>query len=156
MRSLRDRFEDKYMPEPNSGCWLWMGAKSPSGYGKICLGSRVEDGTARAHRVSWELYKGPIPNGALICHHCDVPLCVNPDHLFCGTPKDNTQDMIRKGRRVQSDVRGERCGRAVLTEIDVLDIRTKRVSNADFSQIYGVSSSTISKIIHRSRWGHVA
>jgi len=77
-----------------SGCWLWTGAATNKGYGLVIFcGQRIY-----AHRLAWELTHGPIPTGLLTCHHCDVPGCVRPDHLFIGTPSDNTQDMYNKGR----------------------------------------------------------
>ena len=82
-----DTFWDGCIPEPNTGCWLWLGFISPDGYG-----------TRLAHRRAWELARGPIPDGMLVCHRCDVRHCVNPDHLFLGTHLDNMRDMIRKGR----------------------------------------------------------
>lgn len=88
------KFELKYIPEPNSGCWLWIGAVLPSGYGKMGIYGR----TIGAHRISFELFRGEIPNGLHICHRCDNPCCVNPDHLFAGTRQDNMQDCIAKGR----------------------------------------------------------
>ena len=78
--------------EPNTGCWLWSGAQT-KGYGKISKGDYLT-----AHRSSWALHFGD-PGGMIVCHKCDVPLCVNPDHLFLGTHQDNTQDMIQKGRQ---------------------------------------------------------
>lgn len=89
------RFEQKYITEPNTGCWLWTAAAGI--YGRIGLGSR-EDGWEHAHRVSWMLYRGPIPEGMHILHRCDIPLCVNPNHLFLGTHGDNMRDAVRKGR----------------------------------------------------------
>lgn len=74
--TLLDRFEEKYIPEPNSGCWLWT-ASQLNGYGAIKVGGRFRG----AHRVGYELYKGPIPNGLVLDHLCRVPFCVNPDHL---------------------------------------------------------------------------
>ena len=103
--SLLERFEEKYIPEPNSGCWIWLGAISTNndGYGSI----RGEGGnsakTQNAHRVSYQLYRGYIPADMDICHHCDSPWCVNPDHLFVGTRIDNMQDASQKGRLVCSD-----------------------------------------------------
>src|SRR5574340_590014 len=79
-RSLLERFFDKVSPEALTGCWLWTGAVKELGYGVIGLGTR-EQGTSKAHRVSWELHNGPIPSGLNVLHSCDTPSCVNPDHL---------------------------------------------------------------------------
>ncbi len=98
---LRDRFEASYIPEPNSGCFLWV--KATTGvYGHGVMGrGRRGTGLILAHRAAWELYRGPIPPGLLVCHRCDVPCCVNPDHLFLGTYADNNRDMVTKGRHPQ-------------------------------------------------------
>lgn len=76
-------------------CWIWTGACSTGGYGQLRIGSR----RSQAHRVSYELFVGSIPEGMCICHTCDTPSCINPDHLFAGTHKENTADMIAKGRK---------------------------------------------------------
>lgn len=77
-----------------SGCWIWTGTRLSAGYGVI----RHEGKLVRAHRVSWEMNRGPIPEGKRVLHRCDVPFCVNPAHLFLGTQADNVSDMIAKGR----------------------------------------------------------
>lgn len=82
------------IPEPNSGCWLWIGAHDPNGYGRI---AKRTYGTILAHRYSYLSHKAD-PGNLLVCHKCDNPACVNPDHMFLGTHKDNTQDMVKKGR----------------------------------------------------------
>ena len=88
-----ERFEAKYTPEPMSGCWLWIGAVKASGYGVMHYAGR----TQRAHRVSYELFVGPI-GSSWVLHRCDNPACVNPDHLFLGDAVDNARDMVAKGR----------------------------------------------------------
>lgn len=92
--SLKERFESKYIPEPMSGCWLWLDKLTRDGYGQMTYKMK----SMRAHRWSYSIHVGPIPNGLLVCHKCDTPACVNPKHLFVGTVKDNTEDMIKKGR----------------------------------------------------------
>jgi len=93
-RSAADRFWEKV--DTSRECWEWTGSKRPLGYGQMGI-----PGTNRpvgAHRISWELHFGPIPDDMFVCHRCDNPKCVRPDHLFLGTPTDNVRDMVAKGR----------------------------------------------------------
>lgn len=100
MVTLKDhpRFWSK-ISKTNS-CWTWIGKISTTGYGVMMIGSRADNSRRyiKAHRISFFIHFGEIPDGMWILHKCDNPKCVNPEHLFAGTPKDNTQDMIKKGR----------------------------------------------------------
>jgi hypothetical protein len=91
-----DRFFEQTEPEPNSGCLLWIAAVNQTGYGRPTYDGRQQ----LAHRVAWQIANGPIPAGMCVCHRCDIPACVNIDHLFLGTKRDNTHDMMVKGRHV--------------------------------------------------------
>lgn len=91
-KTAKARFEAKYLAEPNSGCWLWTAALERYGYFKLD-GKQIS-----AHRASFIIYVGPIPENLFVLHQCDNPPCVNPNHLFLGTHQDNVDDMMRKGR----------------------------------------------------------
>ena len=93
--TLAERFWNKVTKTDT--CWIWSGSKGRNGYGRI-MSSKESNAFLSSHRVAWELFNGKIPRGMLVCHHCDIPFCVNPSHLFLGTSKDNTQDMMKKGR----------------------------------------------------------
>jgi len=140
-------------------CWLWTGAKTYGGYGVINSGGR--DGKIiRAHRLSWELHNGPFPAELDVCHKCDNPSCVRPDHLFLGTAKDNVADMIHKGRRVMGPRRrGEEHPRARLTESQVLAIRAAHASGTasqrQLAREYGVDRRAIHQVVYRKTWIHV-
>lgn len=102
-KPLKDRIEARSIPEPNSGCWLWLGTLDHSGYGqlRICRADQQAlglKGTQAAHRMSWLSHRGVIPDDLCVLHSCDNPPCVNPEHLWLGTFKDNSRDMVVKGR----------------------------------------------------------
>lgn len=123
-------------------CWVWRGTKNGYGYGTFLLPG--SDKSLRAHRFSYELHNGPIPEGMVIMHTCDNPPCVNPDHLKIGTKLDNNRDAISK-RRNQF---GERHGRAKLTDAQVEEIKAStNITQRKLAEVYGVDASQISRII---------
>jgi len=140
--------------EPLS-CWLWKGAIS-AGYGTLQWkpsGLRIQ----KAHRVAWLLTYGEIPHGLSVCHHCDNPPCVNPQHLFLGTQRDNMQDARRKGRR--PNVKGQANPNAQLTELEVGYIReglSEGYCPAAMARAFGIPWHIVSKIDRRRTWRHVA
>lgn len=95
--ALIDKFNSRCFPDPNTGCYLWFGYQDRDGYGAIQTSDSLHE--ERAHRVSYKLFKGPIPKGFVVMHTCDNPIFVNPDHLKIGTQKDNIYDCMSKGRR---------------------------------------------------------
>lgn len=108
-RPIAERFMDKVIPEALSGCWLWDGAVSKCGYGRFGVGGH--NGKLRpAHRVSWEIHNGTIPEGLEVAHRCDVRICVNPAHLWLATHAENMADMIAKCRYRPGPVFGDRNG----------------------------------------------
>lgn len=156
VRSVVERFEEKYIPEPMTGCWLWLGAVS-GGYGSILVGSR-RDGSRRhlrATRVSLELAGRPVPHGLHALHHCDNTYCVNPDHLYAGTPSQNMKDAWDRHRKVPHEQRGEKNASAKLTETKVAAIRNAFGRGRDIAAEFGVSPSTVSLIRNGRRWAHL-
>ena len=160
LNALKDRIEEKTIPEPNSGCWIWLGAAS----GRKNLPDRQKRASLNvfgnraflASRASYIAFKGPIPDGMFICHSCDNGLCVNPDHLRSGTHLDNVADMMRKGGL---DVRrGEKAHNSVLTEELVIKAKFmhgKGISMYRIAKIFGVNSETIRKALRGETWSHV-
>jgi len=138
-------FEDRFWAkvEKTSGCWNWTGTKLAQGYGMISHNRKMRP----AHRISWEMVNGKIPDGLDIMHMCDNPSCVNPDHLKPGTHQDNMLDMFRKGRRK--------------TRFDAEMIRDIRRRCAEgettisVARSYRVAGHTIVKIVRREAWAHV-
>ena len=141
-----DRFMRYALPEPNSGCWLWTSSTYHGGYGRLFADGKVQ----KAHRLSWQFFQGEIPKGKFVCHKCDNPPCVNPEHLFLGEAADNNHDMMRKGRAVF--LKGSRHGGSKLTEADVIKIRADTRIDKLIAPEYGVHRGTINYIKRRKWW----
>jgi hypothetical protein len=164
-RSLEDRFWEKV--RKSDGCWLWIGARSPSGYGHINAGGHNGD-ILYAHRVSYELHFGPIPEGLDVCHSCDKDYppgdityrsCVRPDHFFLGTQAENIADMGSKGRNHMQThpetTRGERNGRAKLTVAGVREVRRlveEGLSKSEVARRFGVSQTAVHYAVTGKTW----
>lgn len=148
--TLETRFWSKVDKRGPADCWLWTGGQAK--YGIIWV-----DGVTRyrgAHRISYQMANGDIPDGMLVCHKCDNPLCVNPEHLFLGTPGDNVRDMISKKRNVTTP--GEKNAMAKLNWSRVREIRAKGGNHLALSKEYGVSRRTISDVLANRKWRETA
>jgi len=130
---------DKWsIPEPNTGCWLWFGSQDRDGYGKLIRQRKH----VRAHRASFEVHCGPIPVGMYVLHRCDMPACINPEHLFLGSNQDNMDDMMRKGRKCLRPTKGK----TKLTPEQILAIRQDRRSLIEIAEEYKITSTYASRI----------
>ena len=146
---MKTDFHQKYERVTESGCWIWTGYVDKWGYG-INRGFPV--GTRRlAHRCSYEMARGPIPDGMLVCHSCDVPACVNPNHLFLGTPADNSADKVSKRRHLY----GENTPAAKLNASQVTAIRGATGSQRKIAKAFGVTDMTVWKIRTGKTWKHI-
>ena len=129
-------------------CWEWVGTKDKNGYGKVTIRPK----TFRSHRLIYELTYCPIPTRQCVLHQCDNPSCCNPKHLFLGTPKDNSQDMVHKNRQAG----GEDNGNCKLTMDQIKEIRnlysTKKYSHRQLSKIYNVGHTQIGRIVRKENW----
>ena len=144
--TLEERFW-KYT-EKGRGCWLWVGYKI-HGYGFLWDTDKMR----QAHRISWELHRGPIPKGKWVLHKCDVHACVRPSHLFIGTRLDNINDCVDKERHA----RGETNGHAKLTATQVRKIRSLKGKqlDRDIAEQFGIHKSCVSAIWIRRTWKHI-
>lgn len=146
----RNLIESNVQIVSESGCWIWMGTEGTRGYGQIK--SRYK--TYAAHRVSYQVFKGDVPNGLHVCHTCDTPLCVNPNHLFIGTPMDNSQDMAKKNRHAY----GAKNGNSKLTEVEaknILAFRDSGQTKTSVGELFDVSRTCVRKIWNGDLWPHL-
>jgi len=145
------RFLKKITKKPN-GCWEWISVKNKDQYGQFYL--KYFNRAIPAHRASFLMFNGNIPFQAIVCHHCDNPPCVNPEHLFLGSHKDNMMDKVKKGRHVS--LSGIKSSRSKLTETQVKEILESNYSNRKLSIQYNVSSTCIDNIKSGRTWHHIS
>lgn len=142
--TVLDWFLEKTFPEPNSGCWYWIGTQDKAGYGLVrFLGRHMH-----AQRASYLIFIGRIPSKCDVCHTCDEPSCVNPDHLWLGDARSNSKDMMKKGRDNVSKLNNE--------DINVIrDMRKQGASYYHIAKFYGVTKETIWSVCTKRTWNHV-
>lgn len=151
---LPDRFRKIGWTVTDNNCWEWNGSRNLKGYGQINSGRRSQSGAclpALAPRVAWEIENGPIPDGLFVCHRCDNPPCVNPDHLFLGTREDNAADMATKKRSLNGTNRPQ----SKLSDLDVQIIRnlyeSGKYSQREISEKFAIDQSHVSLLTNRKR-----
>lgn len=144
------KYYEKYVVKQN-GCWDWNGIIEHTGYGKLGIRPPI-----KAHRASWLIHKGEIPKGLIVCHTCDNRKCTNPDHLWLGTHKENTQDKISKGRSnlaKGSDLKVSKLNEEQVKEIKIL--LKNRLTCSEIARYYGVERKVVSRIKNGETWKHI-
>ena len=145
--TLSERLDYYRAPDAETGCRLWNGGTYRGGYGQLNWQGRPR----KAHRLAWEAAYGAPPAHLHVCHTCDQPACINPEHLFLGSIADNMADKVSKGRQE----RGESHGLAKFTDENIRAIRGDGRLQWEIAEDYGVQQSAISRIITRKRWKHI-
>lgn len=149
----RKRFWDKVKVAAENDCWEWIGGRHERGYGMMTIRHKG----VRSHRFSYLIHNGPLPANSCVCHRCDNPPCVNPEHLFLGTHKENMEDRDGKGRNVNK--RGDDNGASVLTSDQVREIKrlrdTGEMTQRAVAKRYGVGQGTVSRIVLGQCWAHL-
>lgn len=163
---ILERFLSHVSIPKDDSCWCWTARRQVvGGYGQFSIGGKP----ILAHRMSYELFVGMIPDGMFVCHHCDVPWCVRPSHLFVADHAENMVDMMQKGRSCCGDKntarlrpwlcpRGETHGMAKVTADDVVEMRKmirRGLSLRGIGEVFGLTKSQVFRIVHRKAWKHV-
>jgi hypothetical protein len=152
--SFQARFFSNIETIPETSCHWWSGGVTGNGYGTLWCNDRKRH--IGAHRASYEIHFGEIPDGVIVCHKCDNPLCVNPEHLFLGTHSDNSQDRDNKGRGNRA--LGEASTSSKITDVIVhqaRDMYDEGYSQVDITRTLGIKRGNVFKIVHRQTWKHI-
>ena len=156
LNTVKERFMAKVDTTSSPiGCWIWNASTRSNGYGKF----RVKGMYWGAHRFSFFMFIGPVPHDLFVCHSCDNKSCVNPDHLWLGSNKDNLDDAVRKGLHGKNLKRGETQHASIFTDADVLIMRrlaNKNFTHGQIADLFDVERRCVSKVISRTTWKHVA
>jgi len=145
--TVMERVERDTFYEPNSGCWLFAGPSDENGYGRIRIGKKK----VRVHNFTFKKDNGPLPNGKIVMHSCDMPCCWNPDHLSAGTNVDNIADRDKKGRTAKGEMRPD----SKLTNDDIAMIRASSETYRALGEKFGVSHNIIGRIKRYQKWRHL-
>jgi len=140
--------------EDSNGCWLWQGGKTTFGHGIIAVNRKSH----LAHRVAYKIWKDRVPLNMFVCHTCDNPKCINPDHLFIGTQDDNMKDMANKGRSNNGIQKGEKNPQSQLTDRQVRRIKRLLLNGHTRKEIankFGVNEAVVGFISENKNWKHV-
>lgn len=149
LKTVRERLEENYLVNEKNGCWEWMGMINKAGYGRITIKQKKY----LVHRAAYQEFIGLTPNNLLVCHKCDNPKCINPDHLFLGTHKDNGEDKTKKGRA--PSFKGSKNPSAKLKEKDVKNIRkmhSKGIPSKILAIKFNINVVQINNIIRYASW----
>lgn len=144
--TLKERLLKGYEEDQTTGCWNWIKYRDRDGYGNIAVKSKP----MQAHRASYQVFVGPLEPSLFICHTCDNPSCINPDHLYQGTHKQNQKDKQNRQRIV-----GEKHPYAKLKDTDILKIRNSDLSQEKLGKIYNVTQAHVGRIKRNLNWSHI-
>ena len=145
---ISEKIASKVAKIPEAGCWIWLGSITNHGYGTMTLGRKTH---IVAHRASYELKYGPIPEGMFALHHCDTKCCVNPDHIFLGTQQDNMDDKVCKNRQAN----GIKHGMSKLTEEQAKEAKFGNVKPTELAKKFNCSATMIRQIRSGLYWKHL-
>lgn len=153
---LMQKFMEKVSIDEKTGCWIWTGMINMFGYGIIKYKS-LPPKMKTAHRASYFLHHGEFDFKLNVLHKCDLPVCVNPDHLFLGTHQDNMDDRQRKGRTVTQRFKGSECGASKLNEAQVIQIRSMagQKRQRQIADMFNITQSSVHHILVRKTWTHI-
>lgn len=149
---VKGRFWSKVEIGDKESCWSWLGSTNKKGYGSFSAGRNLRSASKIAHRYAYLFHYGQLNSSLSVCHSCDNPGCCNPYHLWQGTAKENSEDMVEKGR----SCRGERQGHTSLTETDVTAIKalsaTGRIHQKEIAEMFQIQQQTVSGIVTKKTW----